>query len=149
MECRAIGYVKTEVKEQTDKHWGMIQSQIIINEELAEGLTGLAEFSHITVIYFLDEAKFIKEKHLTRRPQGREDMPVVGIFAQRAKDRPNTIGMTSVKVIDITDNIITVEGLDAIDNTPVLDIKPYYPKYDLKSEATVPKWVERLMQEYF
>lgn len=144
-----IGYVKSDVKLQTDKHWGKIQSQIIIDKELVDGLIGLSLFSHIIVVYHLNEARFIKEKHLIRRPQGREDMPMVGIFAQRAKDRPNHIGITAVKLCSITDNIITVEGLDSINNTPVLDIKPYYPKYDLKNDSSVPDWVNVLMKEYF
>lgn len=149
MNIESIGYVNSDVKIQTDKHWGKIQSQIIINKELVKGLIGLSSFSHIIVVYHLNEAGFIKEKHLIRRPQGREDMPMVGIFAQRAKDRPNPIGITAVKLLSINDNIINVEGLDAINDTPVLDIKPYYPQYDLKNEAIVPEWVNVLMKEYF
>lgn len=75
-------------------------------------------------------------------------MPLVGIFSQRGKDRPNKIGMTSVEIISVTDDTLVVKGLDAVDGTPVLDIKPYYPAYD-KKEATVPEWVERLMEHYF
>ena len=149
MNIKPIGYVNTNVKLQTDKHWGKIQSKIIIDEELVDGLNGLSSFSHIIVVYNLNEAKFIKEENLIRRPQGRKDMPKVGIFAQRAKDRPNSIGITAVKLLDVTDNTITVEGLDAINNTPVLDIKPYYPKFDLKNEVVVPDWVNVLMKDYF
>ena len=93
--------------------------------------------------------KFIKEKHLMRRPQEREDMPIVGIFSQRAKDRPNAIGITSVKIISVRQNIINVQGLDAIDETPILDIKPYYPVFDMKENTIVPKWVDILMENYF
>ena len=75
-------------------------------------------------------------------------MPLVGIFSQRAKDRPNQIGMTSVEIVSVTDRELVVRGLDAIDGTPVLDIKPYYPIYDRKN-ATVPEWVDRLMERYF
>ena len=75
-------------------------------------------------------------------------MPLVGIFSQRGKDRPNTIGITSVEIVNVSDNSITVKGLDAIDGTSVLDIKPYYPVYDRK-DATVPEWVDRLMEHYF
>jgi len=149
MNIKPIGYVNTNVKLQTDKHWGKIQSKIIIDEELVDGLSGLSSFSHIIVVYNLNEAKFVKEENLIRRPQGRKDMPKVGIFAQRAKDRPNSIGITAVKLLDVTDNTITVEGLDAINNTPVLDIKPYYPKFDLKNEVVVPDWVNVLMKDYF
>ena len=75
-------------------------------------------------------------------------MPKVGIFSQRTKDRPNTIGMTSVAILSVDETSLTVQGLDAIDGTPVLDIKPYYPVYD-KKDASVPEWVDRLMEHYF
>ena len=97
----------------------------------------------------MNETNFETEKHLVRHPQGRNDMPNVGIFSQRAKDRPNSIGVTSVTLLSASENIIRVQGLDAIDGTPVLDIKPYYPQYDLKADATVPEWVNILMKNYF
>ena len=75
-------------------------------------------------------------------------MPLVGIFSQRGKDRPNTIGVTAVEIISVEERFITVRGLDAIDGTQVLDIKPYYPVFD-KREAVVPEWVNRLMEDYF
>ena len=75
-------------------------------------------------------------------------MPLVGIFAQRGKDRPNQIGMTAVEVLSVSDDALVVRGLDAIDGTPVLDIKPYYPMYD-RRDARVPEWVDRLMDGYF
>ena len=149
IEFNSIGNISSSVKEQTDLNWGKVESKIVIEPELSEGLTGLSDFSHIIVVYYLNEAKFIKEKHLIRRPQGREDMPMVGILSQRAKDRPNQIGITSVELVSVKDNVITVRGLDAIDGTPVLDIKPYYPIYDSKNEARVPNWVNVLMKEYF
>ena len=64
-------------------------------------MAGLNDFSHATVIYYLDKAVYDREKHLQRRPQNREDMPLVGIFAQRGKDRPNRIGMTSVQIVEV------------------------------------------------
>ena len=74
-------------------------------------------------------------------------MPFVGIFAQRGKDRPNQIGMTVVEVLSVSDDRVTVRGLDAVDGTPVLDLKPYYPVYE-KRDAIVPEWVDRLMEHY-
>ena len=73
---------------------------------------------------------------------------MVGIFSQRAKDRPNRIGMTSVEIVSVSGRTLTVKGLDAVNGTPVLDIKPYYPVYDRK-DAAVPEWVDRLMEHYF
>jgi tRNA (Thr-GGU) A37 N-methylase len=75
-------------------------------------------------------------------------MPLLGIFAQRARHRPNRIGVTAVEIIEIRNNVIKVRALDAIDGTPVLDIKPYVPVYDRK-DATIPKWMETLMKSYF
>lgn len=138
-----IGYVSNEVSEKKDTAWGEDISEIILNEEYRPGVEGLEAFSHLTVIYYLDKAKFVPEKHLRRRPQNREDMPMVGIFAQRAKDRPNPIGMTSVEIISVSQGVVRVRGLDAIDGTPILDLKPYYPVYD-KKEAIVPEWVNEV-----
>ncbi len=144
-----IGVVKSVVAEKVDHNWGEAVSRIVIDERLADGLKGLDAFSHVLVVYHLDQAKFIREKHLQRRPQGRDDMPCVGIFAQRAKDRPNPIGITAVKILAVYGNTVEVQGLDAIDGTPVLDLKPYYPQYDRKDDATVPEWVDVLMRGYF
>ncbi|NLL01045.1 MAG: tRNA (N6-threonylcarbamoyladenosine(37)-N6)-methyltransferase TrmO [Clostridiales bacterium] len=151
MEIRLeqIGVVNNSVEHKKDKSWGENISEIILDESLSGGLDGLLDFSHAIIIYYLDKAKFIKEKHLRRRPQNREDMPLVGIFSQRGKDRPNHIGITAVQVVSVDNNILKVKGLDAINGTPVLDIKPYYPMYDCKENAIVPEWVMRLMEHYF
>jgi len=82
------------------------------------------------VVYWLHQADWQPKRDLLRRPQGREDMPLLGIFAQRAKHRPNPVGITTVRLLSVKDNVLTVRGLDAIDGTPVLDIKPYFPAFD-------------------
>ena len=143
-----IGYVHNNVECKKDVAWGKDISTIELNEEYHTGMAGLNDFSHATIIYYLDKAAYEKDKHLQRRPQNREDMPLVGIFAQRGKDRPNQIGMTSVEIVEADEKTLTIKGLDAIDGTAVLDIKPYYPVYD-KKDATVPEWVNRLMEHYF
>lgn len=149
MNFNYIGYIKTNIEEKMVTNWGEIESQLEINEELKEGLIGLKDFSHLTVLYHLDKAEFNKEMHLCRRPQNRKELPIVGIFAQRAKNRPNPIGITTVKLIDVKDNVIYVKGLDAINGTPILDIKPYYPQYDKIENAKLPEWVEVIMKDYF
>lgn len=145
---KPIGYVHNNVENKKDVAWGQDVSTIHLEEEYYSGLEGLSDFSHAIIIYHLDKAVYDKEKHLQRRPQNREDMPLVGIFSQRGKDRPNRIGMTSVQIVNVEDTQLTVKGLDAIDGTAVLDIKPYYPVYD-KKDAIVPEWVDRLMEHYF
>jgi tRNA-Thr(GGU) m(6)t(6)A37 methyltransferase TsaA len=148
IEMEAIGFVENDVKDKKDMSWGEDTSSIVLNEQYISGLMGLDDFSHVIIIYHLDRAKYEKDKHLQRRPQNRDDMPLVGIFSQRGKDRPNRIGMTSVEIVSVSDDRLVVRGLDAVDGTPVLDIKPYYPVYD-KKDASVPDWVDRLMEHYF
>ena len=143
-----IGFVKNEVSSRKDVSWGNDTSVIQLEEEYCSGLSGLGDFSHAIIVFYLDKAQYVKEKHLRRRPQNREDMPLVEIFSQRGKDRPNQIGITSVRILSVDENRLIVQGLDAVDGTPVLDIKPYYPAYD-KKDAQVPEWVDRLMEHYF
>lgn len=143
-----IGYVENNVQAKKDVSWGGDISRIVLEKEYCNGLSGLEDFSHAIIIYYLDKVEYKREKHLQRRPQNREDMPLVGIFSQRGKDRPNKIGMTAVQIVEVTEKSLAVKGLDAINGTAVLDIKPYYPVYD-KKEATVPDWVNRLMEHYF
>ena len=149
IELDSIRLVKNNIENKKDNDWGSDVSKIILDEQYEHGLTGLLDFSHLIVIYYLNKADFNIEKNLVRRPQGREDMPMVGIFSQRAKDRPNPIGITPVEILNINKNIIAIKGLDAINNTPVIDIKPYYPMYDCKNNAVIPEWVIRLMEHYF
>ena len=148
MECTFIGTVKSPVTEPVDMDWGDVESEIILKPEYAPGLLGLQDFSHLMVLTFLHEAKYIPEKHLRRHPQEREDMPLLGIFAQRARHRPNRIGVTAVELVEVTENSVKVRALDAIDGTPVIDIKPYVPVYD-RRDATIPRWMAQMMDGYF
>lgn len=149
IKLEPIGYVLSSVTERMDKNWGEIKSKIILNSEYTGALLGLENFSHVIIVTYLHQAKYEKEKHLQRRPRNLETMPKVGIFSQRAKDRPNPIGITAVKIISVGDDYLEIKGLDAINETPVLDIKPYYPQYDKIDSAKVPEWVDRLMKNYF
>lgn len=143
-----IGYVHNQVREKKDDAWGGNISTIFLEESYHGGLTGLADFTHAIILCHLDKTKYIPEKHLLRRPRNRADMPLLGIFSQRTKDHPNQIGITAVEILSVAENSITVKGLDAIDGTPVLDIKPYFPAFD-KREARTPDWVDILMEHYF
>ncbi|MFN8599854.1 MAG: tRNA (N6-threonylcarbamoyladenosine(37)-N6)-methyltransferase TrmO [Candidatus Binatia bacterium] len=146
---RPIGEVKSPVKDPVDEGWGTIESLILVEEELREGLRGLADFSHVLVVSLLHGARFEPERHLVRRPRGLADMPEIGIFAQRAKDRPNPIGVTVCPIVQVNADGVVVTGLDAIDGTPILDLKPYFPVFDTAPNARVPEWVDRLMAGYF
>ncbi len=149
LKLEAIGTVRSPIKEGVDEGWGDVVSQIDIREEFAHGLRGLEAFSHIDVIFLMHQSSFNAADDLVRRPRGRADMPQLGIFAQRAKHRPNPIGLTTVRLLSIEGYTLTVRGLDAIDGSPVLDIKPYFPPFDLAEDATVPEWVGKLMEGYF
>ncbi|NLE94525.1 MAG: tRNA (N6-threonylcarbamoyladenosine(37)-N6)-methyltransferase TrmO [Dehalococcoidia bacterium] len=149
MNMQSIGSVKSPVIEGVDAGWGDVVSEIHLNPEFAVGLTGLDAFSHILVVFVMHKATWSPESDLLRRPQGRRDMPLLGIFAQRAKHRPNPIGVTSVRLLAIQGSTLRVQGLDAIDGTPVLDIKPYFPQYDRVTEPVTPPWVQELMARYF
>lgn len=149
VEARPIGIVKCAVLEGRDDDWGEVVSELHLDHNLIPGLSGLDQFSHALVVYWMHESSFDADRDLVRRPRGREDMPRVGIFAQRAKHRPNPIGVTAVRIVGVQGAVVTVKGLDAIDGTPVLDVKPYVPAFDTRVDATVPDWMKRLMEGYF
>jgi tRNA-Thr(GGU) m(6)t(6)A37 methyltransferase TsaA len=140
-----VGFVKTEAvgKEVRDKN---VVSQLIFREEYTVALEGVEDFSHLFVLFWLhrisDEDKRIMKVH----PRGRSGMPLLGIFATRTPHRPNPIGLTRVKILKIEGNVITVQGLDAFDGTPVLDIKPF-DSWDTTEDFKVPKWWMKLAKE--
>ena len=149
MIFKEIGRVRSKVKDTVDENWGEIESEIILSDEYAPGLMGLEGFTHIIVVFHMHKAEYNKNLHLVRHPQERTDLPKLGIFAQRAKHRPNPIGITAVELVAVSGNNVKVRGLDAIDGTPVLDIKPYFPAFDSRPDASIPGWVEEIMRPYF
>jgi tRNA (adenine37-N6)-methyltransferase len=144
-----IGVVQNEVAEPTDEGWGEVVSEVVLDEMLADGLDGIEEYSHVLILYWMHRAAEAEPVRMRRRPQGRQDMPEVGIFAQRARHRPNPIGVTAVKLLRREGNRLVVQGLDAINGTPVVDVKPYVPAFDTATSARVPEWIHRLMARYF
>ena len=145
---KPVGYVRNQVTVKKDQFWGEDISTIELKEEFRGGLTGLQEFSHAIILCHLDKACYLPEKHLLRRPRNRADMPMLGIFSQRTKDHPNQIGVTTAEILSVSETSVTVKGLDALDGTPVLDIKPYFPVFD-RRDARTPQWVDTLMENYF
>lgn len=141
--------MESPVTEPVDEGWGEVVSRVVLLPEFRPGLRGLEGFSHVIVVTWLHRAAFNPVRHLVRRPRGLASMPELGIFAQRAKDRPSPLGITVVPLLEVRPDSIVVRGLDAIDGTPVVDIKPYFPQYDRAEGATMPAWVDTLMQGYF
>ena len=142
-----IGYVENNINSPIDQGWSKVESNIVFREDLLPALSGLNEFSHVVIIFYMHQAQF--PTVLSRSPQNRSDLPEIGILSQRSKHRPNPIGITSVPLMEMNGCRMLVSGLDAINGTPILDIKPYYPEYDCYPEAQIPKWVDLLMKDYF
>ncbi len=141
---KPIGFVRNEIKEAspTGGDWGEIVSEIVIDSRLTEALEGLEEFSHIVVLYWMHRVAEV-ELPLKVHPMRRKELPLIGLFATRAPNRPNRIGKTTVRLLERHGNILKVKGLDALDGSPVIDIKPYIPKDDLL-DVKVPRWIKNL-----
>ena len=141
---KPIGIVRSEVKEQKRGGWAEVTSEIAIEEDLTECLDGLEEFSHIIVVYWMHRVPTGERPPAKVHPRGRADLPLVGLFATRAPHRPNALGLSVVRLEERKGNILRVVGLDAIDGTPVIDIKPYLPRLDSPSDVRVADWTKKL-----
>jgi len=143
MNLTPIGFVKNNVTEPKRGDWEAVTSEIIINEDLKQGLSRIDEFSHIIVIYWMHKLPPSQRSVIEVHPKGNQNLPLVGVFASRSPARPNPIGITTVKLLERRDNVLKVTGLDAIDQTPVLDIKPYIPDHDSATEIKTPSWLTK------
>jgi tRNA (adenine37-N6)-methyltransferase len=130
-------------------HWGQVVSTILIGERFGERcLDGLAGFSHVEVLFVFHQASERDDYQQPRPPRGRADLPAVGVFADRGPRRPNRIGATICEIVSAEGRQLTVRGLDAIDGTPVLDLKPVMLEF-LATNVHQPAWVGKLMRDYF
>ena len=134
---KPIGLIKTH-SDQVGKG-KEATSEIVIDKELTEALDGIEQFSHMFVLYLFHLAEESDRNVLKAYPQDRDDLPLVGVFVTRGAKRPNPIGLTLVEIIERKGNVIIVKGLDAEDESPVLDIKPY-DQLDLAQRARMPAW---------
>ncbi len=146
IKFKPIGYVRSRFKDPEDLTFacekGLLtktKSEIVINKEYAEGMAGLSSFSHIWIIYHINEANRTEMKTYPG-PTTIKGLPVVGVFASRSQYRPNKIGLRLVKLAELKGNVLKVIGLDAIDKTPVLDVKPFIPHFDKPKKAKVAEW---------
>lgn len=145
-----IGRVVGGRTDPIDDDWGDVEASIVLHERFADdALAGLGDFSHVDVIFFFDQVGEDKIQQGARRPRGREDWPLVGVFAQRNKARPNRLGATTCQLRSVEGRTLHVQGLDAIDGTPVLDIKPYVSGYAPRGDVHEPTWVKELMAGYW
>lgn len=148
---RPIGVVRSSVKQPADDCWAGLVSVIELDPQqfTAASTAGLEQFSHLEVVFVFDRVAPASVYTGARHPRGRADWPKTGIFAQRAKDRPNRIGVTLCKLERVDGLRISVRELDAIDGTPVLDIKPYMQEFGPREPVRQPPWSAELMASYF
>jgi tRNA (adenine37-N6)-methyltransferase len=136
---RAIGVVRNHVRESRPAGWEDVRSDIILRDELEPALDAIEGFSHVIVVFHLDRIPDLARR-LTL-PVGNEDPPPErGVFATRSQLRPNPVGVAVVPVLHRRKAVLRVRGLDALDGSPVIDIKPYLPRYDAVADARLPVW---------
>lgn len=149
IHIKPVAFVKNSRSEAIDDHWGTVMSEIVLADHIpTEAFDHIEDFSHLEIIYYFDKIDPSSIVY-SGRPRGNPAFPLMGIFAQRKKDRPNAIGLTTVQLIGHERRAIRVKYLDAIDGTPILDIKPVFKEFMPPGEITQPEWVGNLMKEYW
>lgn len=149
-EIKPVAYVSASRKVAEDDFWGNTRSIIRLVDELEPtALQGLQDFSHVEVIFLFDRVDLGKIVTGARHPRNNEDWPKIGIFAQRGKNRPNRLGSTICRVHSLDGCELTVEELDAIDGTPIIDLKPVMSEFLPRTEVTQPAWSSELMASYW
>jgi tRNA-Thr(GGU) m(6)t(6)A37 methyltransferase TsaA len=149
---RPIGHVRSSRDAAVDDFWGGTVARIELDPAQfdASALAGLAEFSHVQILYVFDRVDPTKLVMAAEHPRENPAWPRVGIFAQRKKSRPNRLGLSTCRLVSVAGLSITVAELDAIDGTPVVDIKPYVLEFEPRREdVRQPKWMSELMVDYF
>jgi tRNA (Thr-GGU) A37 N-methylase len=147
---RPIAYIRNDRAEVLDDNWDEIISTVELAHDVpSDALRGLEEFSHVELVFFADWAEDVPPGPWHRHPRGNPDWPDVGVFAQRNKDRPNRLLLSTVEINELSERSFSVRGLDGIDGTPVLDIKPVFRWSVPKGELRVAPWSEELGKNYF
>ncbi len=146
-----IGHIRCDRTEPIDDQWDSLPATIELDTSRfgAEALLGLDSFSHVEVIYLFHKVDESDINLGARHPRGRLDWPEIGIFAQRGKDRPNRIGATICNIVKVDGTRLHVRGLDAIDGSPVLDLKPVLSGFLPRGEFREPDWARELMAGYW
>ncbi|RLB13646.1 MAG: tRNA (N6-threonylcarbamoyladenosine(37)-N6)-methyltransferase TrmO [Deltaproteobacteria bacterium] len=165
---RPVGIVKSELKEPSltedsgdlskaridealrkrERKIRNLISEIIIDDKFDGILDGIEDFSHILVLYWAHETKGENRNLIKVHPMGRKDLPLVGVFATCSPVRPNPVLVTAVKLVERNGNVLKVQGFEAIDGSPVIDIKPYNPHYYLARNVKLSGWMKKIQREY-
>lgn len=149
LTLQPIATVKNSRILPTDDYWETIISEIELAEHIpTDAFENISDFSHLDIIYYFDKVND-QDIVFSGRPRGNPDYPLVGILGQRKKDRPNKIGLATVELIEHNGRTITVKFLDAIDGTPILDIKPVFKEFQPQTPIKQPLWVDDLMKSYW
>lgn len=150
-EVHPIGWVHSSRSDAIDDDWDAVVSFIELDRTVVgpDAVTGLEEFSHIDVVFLFDQVAPESVQTGSRRPRNNPEWPAVGILAQRAKARPNRLGVTSCRLVGVDGLTVRVEGLDAIDGTPVLDLKPVMNEFLPRGNVLQPPWSSALMRGYW
>jgi tRNA-Thr(GGU) m(6)t(6)A37 methyltransferase TsaA len=137
---------RTSIK---DDHWGEVISEIVLAEDIpTSAFSNIDLFSHLEIIYYFHQLGNNKVV-FSRHPRDNAEWPDMGLFAQRTKDRPNRIGLCTVELLEHSGRSLFVRKLDAIDGTPVLDIKPVFREFSPMGPIVQPEWVAELMKAYW
>ena len=150
-QIEAIGHVRGGRSEPVDDKWADERARIVLDPKRfsTESLLGLTEFSHAEIIFVFDRLPVSEIVAGARHPRGRTDWPKIGVFAQRGRNRPNRLGISVCRIVGVIGLSLTVEGLDAIDGTPVLDIKPVLRGFLPRGEVREPEWAAEIMKDYW
>jgi len=151
INLKKIGSVKSSRQIICDDNWDEETASIVLDEASFDSTAfdGLSDFSHVEVIFYMDKVELDKIVTTSRHPRNNTKWPKVGIFAQRGKNRPNQIGVCICKILKVEGRQLHLEGLDAIDGSAVLDIKPWVSEFAPRGETFQPLWISELMKGYW
>jgi tRNA (Thr-GGU) A37 N-methylase len=151
LQLLPVGFVRGGRDAAIDDDWGRSRARIELDPARfgPEALAGLGDFSHVDVVFVFDKVGEDEIETGARHPRGRKDWPLVGIFAQRGKNRPNRLGLCTCRLVGVDGLTIEVEGLDAIHGTPVVDIKPTMHGFLPREAVREPAWASELMKDYW
>lgn len=148
---RPIGQVKNEITSPQDDHWGEVISELWIDaiQFSTDALLGIDDYSHLEVIFFMHRVDESAIPTGARHPRNLGHLPKIGIFAQRPKARPNRLGLSRCQLLQQHGMVLTVKGLDAINESPILDIKPYFLEFGPRGPVHQPRWTREILENYF
>lgn len=148
ISIRPIGYVANGERGPRHGGWGDVVSRLVLRPALARALDGVEEFSHLLVLFWLDRVTRGERARLRVHPRDRLDLPEVGVFATRTQFRPNPIGATVVELLAHEGTTLVVRGLDALDGTPIVDIKPWSPAFGPQAGVRTPEWWQQFERSF-